>query len=118
MTLNWTAVDRQRRRSSATTSSAPPDQRQHLRAGRHDDDDIVHQHGLTAGTAYRYQVRARDAAGNTSPSPRRIAGPTATCDAAATDPPGHAHGTNVSSSSITMTWTASTDNVGVTGYDI
>ncbi|HEX5483016.1 MAG TPA: fibronectin type III domain-containing protein, partial [Terriglobia bacterium] len=71
----------------------------------------------TAGsTAYTYRVRATDAAGNHSPYSNPA---TATTPAGGdTQPP--AAPTNLaavgSSTQISLSWTASTDNVGVTGY--
>ena len=72
--------------------------------------------GLTASTSYTYRVRATDAAGNLGPYSTPA---TATTQAADTQPPtapGTPALTVVSSTQINLTWTASTDNVGVTGY--
>jgi chitodextrinase len=72
--------------------------------------------GLTASTLYTYRVRATDAAGNlsgysstasaTTSSSSDTTPPTAPTGLAAT--PG--------GSVVNLSWTASTDNVGVTGY--
>jgi len=75
--------------------------------------------GLTASTTYRFQVRAVDAAGNTSAVSNTVTAmtqggggdtqaPTAPANLAAT----------TTSSSASLTWSASTDNVGVTGYQV
>ena len=48
--------------------------------------------GLTPVTTYRFQVRARDAAGNASPFTSPILVTTPNCDAVAPTTPGHAHG--------------------------
>jgi fibronectin type 3 domain-containing protein len=73
--------------------------------------------GLTASTSYTYRVRATDAAGNLGPY---SATATATTAAAGDTQPPTAPGTPVltvvSSAQINLTWTAATDNVGVTGY--
>lgn len=73
---------------------------------------------LTAGETYRYQVRARDAAGNPS-SYSNVA--TATTPAPDTQPPTAATNltaTAASGSQINLSWTGSMDNVGVTGYRV
>jgi chitodextrinase len=76
--------------------------------------------GLTASTAYSFYVIARDAAGNSSaasntanvttlaPAPDTIA-PSAPTNLAAS---------GTTSTATNLSWTASTDNVGVTGYDV
>ncbi|MBT0994103.1 cellulose binding domain-containing protein [Cellulomonas sp. DKR-3] len=75
--------------------------------------------GLTAGTAYSYTVRAKDNAGNVSAASSALS--VRTTSAADTVPPsvptGLAAGT-VTETSVALSWTASTDNVGVTGYDV
>jgi chitinase len=76
--------------------------------------------GLTAGTAYTYTVRARDAAGNRSAASNPI---TATTTGGGTDTspptvPGNLRSTGVTGSTVSLAWNASTDNVGVTGYEI
>jgi chitodextrinase len=75
--------------------------------------------GLTASTSYSYRVRATDAAGNLSnfsntASPNTPAG----SDTTPPRPPSGLAATASSSTQIGLTWTASTDNVGVTGYRI
>ncbi|GGM15992.1 glycosyl hydrolase [Streptomyces fumigatiscleroticus] len=71
-----------------------------------------------AGETVSYYVRARDAAGNQSPNSNTVTrtgqngdtqAPTAPSDLAYTEP---------SDGRITLTWTASSDNTKVTGYDI
>jgi beta-glucosidase len=75
--------------------------------------------GLTAGSGLTYTVRARDAAGNVSAASAAVTAivrpvgdtqaptvPTALTVAATT------------TSSVSLSWTASTDNVGVSGYDV
>jgi len=75
--------------------------------------------GLAASTSYSYRVCATDAAGNLSaysstasastPAPPDTTPPTAPTNLAATA---------ASASQINLAWTASTDNVGVTGYRV
>src|SRR5262249_24014269 len=73
--------------------------------------------GLTASTAYRYRVRARDAAGNMS-GYSAIASPTTTNGPDTTPPnsPTNLAATAPTGTQVKLTWTGSTDNVGVTGY--
>jgi chitodextrinase/uncharacterized Ntn-hydrolase superfamily protein len=75
--------------------------------------------GLSPETNYSFTVVAKDAAGNESPPSNAVAVTTDTPPD--TEPP--TAPTNLSASNTTMTstdlsWTASTDNVGVTGYDV
>jgi chitodextrinase len=73
--------------------------------------------GLTASTSYSYRARATDAAGNLSAYSNTAT--TTTSAAADTTPPtapSNLIATAASSSQINLSWTASTDNVGVTGY--
>ncbi|WP_348650542.1 cellulase family glycosylhydrolase [Catellatospora sp. KI3] len=76
--------------------------------------------GLTASTAYTFAVYAKDAAGNRSTRSGTVAVTTATApvDTQAPTAPGTPTASNVTSSSVSLGWTASTDNVGVTGYDV
>lgn len=75
--------------------------------------------GLTASTTYSFYVKAKDAAGNVSSASSSLSVTTATPpDTEAPTVPTNLQSTNVTSSSITLSWTASSDNVGVTGYDI
>ena len=72
--------------------------------------------GLTNGTNYSYRVRAVDAAGNLS-AYSNVAS-VATLDTAAPTAPTGLTATAAASSQINLSWTASTDNVGVTGYQV
>ena len=70
--------------------------------------------GLTAGT-YSYTVRAVDAAGNLSDASNTA---TATVpDSIKPSAPGNLKAT-AGTGQVTLTWKASTDNIGVTGYRI
>src|SRR5712672_1375723 len=75
--------------------------------------------GLSPSTTYTYTVAAFDAAGNLS---ARSSAASATTPAAAdTTPPSVPTGltaTAVSSSQINLSWAASSDNVGVSGYRV
>jgi len=75
--------------------------------------------GLTASTSYSYRVRASDAAGNLSNFSNTSSTTTqAGSDTTPPTPPTGLAATASSSTQIGLTWTASTDNVGVTGYRI
>src|SRR5262249_6299177 len=74
--------------------------------------------GRAAGTTYSYTVVAFDAAGNVSPSSNQAS---ATTPAPDTQPPSTP--TNLSAGvgrnrTVTLSWSASTDNVGVAGYRV
>jgi endonuclease I/chitodextrinase len=73
--------------------------------------------GLTASTNYSFYVIAKDAAGNSSPASATING-TTTSDSQAPTAPTSLAVTGTTSNSISLSWLASSDNVGVTGYDI
>ena len=76
--------------------------------------------GLTAGTTYNYRVSSYDAANNNSAwtaTPVSVTTPAATqTDTTAPSVPTGLAGTAVSTTQVNLTWNASTDNVGVTGY--
>ncbi|AXI76713.1 discoidin domain-containing protein [Peterkaempfera bronchialis] len=65
-----------------------------------------------------YYVRAKDAAGNQSGNSNTVTRQGATGDTQAPTAPSNLAFTQPGSGQIKLTWTASTDNVGVTGYDI
>ncbi len=75
--------------------------------------------GLSAATTYTYTVAARDAAGNISPNSTSVSVTTASVSVADTTPPTTPIGLTAAvagSSGANLSWSASTDNVGVTGY--
>jgi len=75
--------------------------------------------GLTAGTTYTFYVKAKDAAGNVSAASNTISVTTqAAADTQAPTAPSNLASSNITQTSVSLSWTASTDNVGVTGYDI
>ena len=74
--------------------------------------------GLAPGTQYGFSVSACDAASNCSAQSAQLL---VTTTAGDTQPPTVPTGlvaTPVSTSQINLTWNASTDNVGVTGYNV
>ncbi|MCI0689013.1 MAG: glycosyl hydrolase family 18 protein [Sporichthyaceae bacterium] len=73
--------------------------------------------GLTAGTQYTFTVRARDGAGNVSGQSNQVTA-TPQADTQAPSIPGNLRSTGKTSTSVSLAWNASTDNVGVTGYDV
>jgi len=75
--------------------------------------------GLSPSTQYGFYVNANDAAGNNSqPSETLQVTTPASDDHTPPSVPTNVHTTSVSSTSIGLAWTASTDNVGVTGYTV
>ncbi|MCR8643422.1 glycosyl hydrolase family 18 protein [Paenibacillus sp. N1-5-1-14] len=77
--------------------------------------------GLTSDTTYTYTVKASDAAGNVSAASNQLSVKTSTTgtpDTQAPSVPINVTVTSVTSNSVSLSWTASTDNVGVTGYDV
>ena len=73
--------------------------------------------GLTQNTDYTYEVRAKDAYGNVSGwSTSALAHTPA--DTQAPTVPTNLAANATSSTTVALTWTASTDDAGVTGYDI
>ena len=72
--------------------------------------------GLTDATAYTYTVKAVDLAGNASPDSNSASATTP--DGTAPAAPGNVNASAVSASRIDVSWSASSDNVGVTGYQI
>ena len=73
--------------------------------------------GLTANTTYSYTVSAIDVAGNRS-AESVAAQATTPADTTAPGVPGSFTATATSPTSISLSWTVSTDNVGVTGYRV
>ena len=77
--------------------------------------------GLSASTLYTYTVAAYDAAGNTSSQSTSVSATTQAGlvpDTTAPSIPTNLTASAISSSQINLSWTASTDAVGVTGYTI
>ncbi|WP_406407907.1 fibronectin type III domain-containing protein [Streptomyces halstedii] len=77
--------------------------------------------GLTASTAYTFTVRARDAAGNLSPRSAAVSVTTpapAPHDEEAPTAPVKLRGKADDGRTVSLSWGGSTDDVGVTSYDI
>ena len=75
---------------------------------------------LTANTSYTFSIKAKDAAGNESASSNTVTfttpGPTG--DTEAPTAPTSLTASNISQTTIDLSWSPASDNVGVTGYDI
>lgn len=74
---------------------------------------------LSPNVTYGFYVNSRDTSGNVSQASETL--PVTTPPSNDTIPPsvpGNVHTTSVTSTSIGLAWTASTDNVGVTGYNV
>jgi len=75
--------------------------------------------GLSASTAYSYTVKALDAAGNVSAASTAVTGTTSGgSDTQAPSTPSGVAVSDMTASSVSLSWTASTDNVGVAGYRV
>jgi IPT/TIG domain/Abnormal spindle-like microcephaly-assoc'd, ASPM-SPD-2-Hydin/Fibronectin type III domain len=79
---------------------------------------IYNDTGLTNGTTYTYRVQAVDAQDNLSPYSNLASATAATPDTQPPTAPTNLTATAAGTSQINLSWTASTDNVGVTGYFI
>jgi chitodextrinase len=75
--------------------------------------------GLTASTAYSFTVKAKDAAGNISAASNTANVTTlAATDTTAPTAPTSLTASGTTQTTTNLSWTASTDNVAVTGYDV
>jgi chitodextrinase len=74
--------------------------------------------GLSCATTYTAAVDAYDAAGNYSPKTAITVATPACPDTTPPSTPTGLAASSVTQTSLTLTWNASTDNVGTTGYDI
>ncbi|MFB4280434.1 fibronectin type III domain-containing protein [Nonomuraea sp. MTCD27] len=76
--------------------------------------------GLTANTRYQVYVRARDGAGNLSGDSQPVTFTTTTTGGDTSPPtaPAGLAASGTTSTGTSLSWTASTDDNGVTGYDI
>jgi chitodextrinase len=75
--------------------------------------------GLSASTAYTFWVKAKDASGNSATG--TSVGATTSAPVADTTAPSNVTGLSTSSltqTGVTLTWSAATDNVAVTGYEV
>jgi chitodextrinase len=73
---------------------------------------------LACGTSYTVGVDAFDSAGNTSARTSVVVSTSACADTAAPTPPSGLAQTGATRTTIALSWTASADNVGVTGYAV
>jgi chitodextrinase len=73
--------------------------------------------GLSPNTTYSYTASAYDAAGNESATAAPVSA-TTLADTSAPSQPTNLAATTISSSQINLAWTASSDDVGVAGYQI
>nr|WP_232055807.1 lytic polysaccharide monooxygenase [Paenibacillus alvei] len=76
--------------------------------------------GLTPNTTYSYTVRAVDAAGNESASSTAVSFKTSAPqpDTELPTAPSQLTASNITATSVKLSWTASTDNLGVAGYRV
>ncbi|MEV0986221.1 discoidin domain-containing protein [Streptomyces sp. NPDC049949] len=70
------------------------------------------------GTSVTYRVRARDAAGNQSPDSNSVTRAADAGDTQAPTAPGALTFTEPAAGQVKLAWQTSTDNVGVTGYEV
>lgn len=85
------------------------------------DKTMVDITGLTPQTAYAFTVRARDTAGNTSPSSAAASATTPAARAEDRRPPTAPPSTSgraLGPTSARLSWAAATDDSGVTAYDV
>jgi len=73
--------------------------------------------GVATTTTVAYTVKAHDAAGNQSAASNTWTHQGQSSDAQAPTAPTNLNGTTAGTT-VSLSWTASTDNVGVTGYDL
>jgi chitodextrinase len=76
--------------------------------------------GLTASTTYSFTVKTKDAAGNASVNSNAVSVTTLApvADTTAPSTPTALNASGTTTTATNLAWTASTDNVGVTGYDV
>jgi len=74
--------------------------------------------GLQPQTTYGYEVRAYDAAGNVGPAASASATTPGGADTVAPSVPSGLQATVLKGRKVRLSWNASTDNVGVAGYDV
>jgi C1A family cysteine protease/chitodextrinase len=73
--------------------------------------------GLNSGASYSYYVIAKDAIGNESAASATVNITTLT-DTEAPTVPANINSSSITNNSVALNWSSSTDNVGVTGYDV
>ena len=73
--------------------------------------------GLSPNTSYAIQIEAKDLINNKS-AKSTVINPSTTTDSNAPSVPTNLAASNISGTTFNLTWTASTDDAAVTGYDI
>jgi subtilisin family serine protease/chitodextrinase len=74
--------------------------------------------GLAEATQYTFSVTATDAAGNESGAASTTFTTQSTADTSPPTRPTNLAASNITTSSLDLSWNASSDNVGVTGYNV
>ena len=74
--------------------------------------------GVQPNTIYNYRVKSRDAAGNLTTSSNYTFTTASVADTSVPSVPSNLQASSVTQTGVNLSWTASTDNVGVTSYDI
>jgi chitodextrinase len=74
--------------------------------------------GLSASTTYSYTVKALDSAGSSAASNTASATTQTAPDNQAPSTPTGLYASNVTTTSVALSWSPSTDNVGVNAYDV
>ena len=74
--------------------------------------------GLAAGTTYNYTINAFDAASNISAASGGLAVTTNATAVSAPTAPTSVHSSSTTVSSVAVSWSASSDSVAVTGYNV
>ena len=74
--------------------------------------------GLPANTSYDIQISAYDSQGNESALSTAVSMTTSNVDSEAPTAPSNLFATFVTNNSVALSWGSSTDNIGVTGYEV
>jgi len=74
--------------------------------------------GLANGTTYAFYIIAKDAANNSSPQSTTLNATTLVPDNQDPSAPTNLISSGITATTVDLSWTASTDNIGVTGYEI
>jgi chitodextrinase len=74
--------------------------------------------GLLPNTAYSFTVRARDGSGNISADSNTCNLTTQAANGALPTAPGNLSGSSVAYTAVTLSWTSSSDSLGISAYDV